>query len=172
MTTHNVLPYHSHPRGPPRARSRRQPRTRRRPESSLVVSRSLEQHPLGARQCRRVRQLGTSPVRASGASAWGVDDSRRDTSLPPNPLPNTQRSALLTEQAAFILMPKGTEAAAHVHDSVEAKGAGAHVAEAGEKPEHQTEAHDSARDLMRKERASGDRAQVSPSCAPREGVRR
>jgi hypothetical protein len=57
-------------------------------------------------------------------------------------------------------MPRGSDAAHHVHDSVEAKGAGAHVREAGEKPEHEREEHDKARDLMRKERESGDRAKV------------
>lgn len=68
-------------------------------------------------------------------------------------------AAVFGSLAAFILMPSGDKAADHVHDSVEAKGAGAHVREAGEKPQHEGHEHDNARELMRKERAAGDRAQ-------------
>lgn len=64
-------------------------------------------------------------------------------------------------QAAFILMPAGDKAAHDVHESIDAKGAGAHVADGASKPEHEDEAQSNARDLMRKERANGERPSVS-----------
>lgn len=60
-------------------------------------------------------------------------------------------------------MPAGEKAAHDVHESIDAKGAGAHVASGSDKPEHEDEHHDKARELMRKERASGDRPTVSLS---------
>lgn len=54
-------------------------------------------------------------------------------------------------------MPSGDKAAHIVHENIDAKGAGAHVADGSSKPEHEDEHHDKARELMRKERESGDR---------------
>jgi hypothetical protein len=58
-------------------------------------------------------------------------------------------------------MPAGEKAAHDVHDSIDAKGAGAHVADGASKPEHEDEHQSNARDLMRKERANGERPGVS-----------
>jgi len=55
-------------------------------------------------------------------------------------------------------MPSGEKAAHDVHEHIDAKGAGAHVgSEPGAVPEHEDEAHSNARDLVRKERAAGER---------------
>lgn len=70
-------------------------------------------------------------------------------------------SCPLTPKAAFILMPAGDKAAHKVHDSIDAKGAGAHVADGADKPEHESEEHENARDLVRKEREAGERTSVS-----------
>lgn len=64
-------------------------------------------------------------------------------------------------------MPSGDKAAHTVHDSVEAKGAGAHTPDDGGKPQHEDAEHANARDLMRKERASGDRPTVSQAADTR-----
>ncbi|KAI9633491.1 uncharacterized protein MKK02DRAFT_38144 [Dioszegia hungarica] len=87
---------------------------------------------------------------------------RRAASTHHKPSSNTPwmigSAAVFGSLTAFILMPSGDKAAHEVHEHIDAKGAGAHVADGkGAKPEHEDEHQNAARDLMRKERESGER---------------